>query len=723
MTFLKTENFEIDTDENGVALMKIDVPNRSVNVITRQFFDDFNNALDRIAEESSIRLLVIRSMKPSGFFAGADIQTFAEIASVDEAITMSKRGQDLFNKLELLPIPVIAIIHGVCLGGGLELALACDYRLVIDGPKTQIGLPEIRLGLLPGWGGTQRLPRVVGLERSMRMILASQMLNAREAKKWGLADSLARTEVEQRQQIHQWMDIARKKGKVFRRGLPHYTMRQWLLETNSIGRSILFKGSKKILESRTPEDMPAPFEAFEAIRVGVTKGPEEGYQYEREAAGQLALSPACHNLVSLFLEREKARKSDGEKAPIQNVGVVGTGTMGAGIAQLAALKEHVTAVQEVNAEALGRGVLQINQLFQKAMAKGVISPQDYAKKIDLIKGTLSWEGFAETDLVIEAAVEQLDAKRGLFHLMEQNSKPTTILATNTSSLSVSAMAESVSHPERVAGLHFFNPVHKMELVEVIQSPQTSEQTIRTLMQWARDLGKTPVLVKDSPGFLVNRILMPYVNEAVILVHEGMGIDEVDRIMKRFGMLMGPLEMVDQVGLDIAAHVAESMKPMFGDRAAPSVAFERMRSGSWLGQKSGAGFYRYSKGKKSGVNRDALPMLQQGSPSDGISQLPPKEQAQQARDRMVLLMVNEAAMCLQEQIVSDPQTVDLAMILGTGWAPHRGGPLHYADTRGLQDVVSTLNDLAKQGRHFEPCDELKRRAEANEPFFTDQRPTA
>jgi 3-hydroxyacyl-CoA dehydrogenase/enoyl-CoA hydratase/3-hydroxybutyryl-CoA epimerase len=722
MPFFQAENLRVELQPNGVAVLWLDVPGRSMNVFNRQVLADLDAALDRLAAEPSVQLLVIRSAKPAGFLAGADLHEFTKVARAEDATALSEAGQHLFDKVADLRAPTMAVIHGPCLGGGLEFSLACDYRLVVDLRSTQLGLPEIKLGLLPGWGGTQRLPRVVGLERALRMILPSRTLNAREAVRWGLADALAPDEQALSDELQRLAKRALIQGKRPKTNLSLRTWRQRLTESTRLGRAMLLGAARRLLR-RLPDDMPAPHEALEAVRVGLAKGMPAGLIYEREATGRLAMTPACRHLVGLFFQREKARKLPEEvrratKERIRRVGIVGAGTMGAGIAQLAALRGCDVIVQEVNDDALGAGILKIDALFQKAIEKRVVAPEESRRRRAAIKGTVSWDGFGDSDIVIEAVIEDLEAKRTLFRELEKHTRPDAVLATNTSSLSVRQLQEGLAHPERVAGLHFFNPVHKMELVEVAHTPLTDSRVTELLAHWAVVLGKTPVVVRDSPGFVVNRILMPYLNEAVLLVAEGMRIDAVDQVMRRFGMPMGPLELLDQVGLDVAAHIANAMQPTFGTRFAPNPAFERMRGNNWLGQKSGAGFYHH-RGKQPRVNKEVAALLRESAPSAAgtlLATLPPAVQAQQARDRMVLGMVNEAAACLGEGLATDAETIDLAMILGTGWAPHRGGPLHYADTRGPADVVRALAELAgRLGPRFEPCPELRRHAEHNQPF--------
>jgi 3-hydroxyacyl-CoA dehydrogenase/enoyl-CoA hydratase/3-hydroxybutyryl-CoA epimerase len=706
----------------------LDVAGRNANVFNREVFADLDAALDCLADTPSLKLLGIRSANTAKFFAGADIDSFAHIESAEEATALSELGQRLFAKLEALPFPTLLAIQGPCLGGGLEFALACDYRLVRDDRKTQLGFPEIELGLLPGWGGTQRLPRRVGLERALRMILGGKRLGAHEALTWGLADSIAAGESDYVEALRRLGHRAVREGKRPASRLPLLTWRQRLLESNQFGRSLLIRGSRRILSKRVPEDMPAPGEALEAVRVGLTQGIEAGFAFEREAIGRLAMTTACRNLVGLFLQNEAARKLPeklpAETAPdIHRVGIVGAGVMGAGIAQLACLRGFEIVVQEVNDVALAAGVERISALLQKAVERRLLSSEEAQQKRAAISGTTTWEGFGDVDLVVEAASEDLPIKQALFRELARRTRPTAILATNTSSLLVRQLQEGFEHPERVAGLHFFNPVHKLPLVEVVRAPRTAESTAAVLTRWAVALGKTPVLAADSPGFIVNRVLMPYLFEALVLAAQEVPVELVDNTMRRFGMPMGPLELLDQVGLDVAGHVAQALRPLFAERLGGSAGagaleqtFAQMRQKGWLGHKSGVGFYRY-QGKKKKPHGPALSLLPSELAGDDLmSHLPPAVQMREARERMVLLMVNEAAACLGARVAEDAETIDLALVLGTGWAPHRGGPLHYADSRGLEAVASSLKELAKRlGPRFEPCAELQTRAAAGGSF--------
>jgi 3-hydroxyacyl-CoA dehydrogenase/enoyl-CoA hydratase/3-hydroxybutyryl-CoA epimerase len=716
MSWFQAETLRVDQEPGGIGVLWFDVPGRPVNVFNRQVLADLQAALDRVEAEPALRVLVVRSAKASGSLAGADLHEFAKVQSSSDATALSALGQAVFDKVAQLRVPVIAVVQGPCLGGGLEFALACDYRLVVDRHNTQLGLPEIELGLLPGWGGTQRLPRVVGLERAFKIILGSRRLSAADAGRWGLADAVA-TEQNAARELDHLLHRAEQEGKRQLAAPARRTWRQWLLETNAVGRRMLFRGTERYLRRRVPEDMPAPREALEAMRVGLRDGLDAGLAYEREAIGRLAMTPACHNLIGLFFQREEARKLPAEwkeGEPLRRLGVVGLGIMGAGIAQLAAIRGLDVIVQEVNEEALGTGLLRVAALFEKAVERGILTREEADRKLSAFRGGVNWKDFDSVELAVEAAVENLEIKRALFRELDRRTPPQSVLATNTSSLTVAALQEGLAHPERVAGMHFFNPVHKMPLVEVVRTPATSEQAVAAVARLAIALGKTPVVVQDSPGFVVNRILMPYLNEAVLLVSEGLSIRSLDATMTRFGMPMGPLELLDQVGLDVAAHIAGSLQPAFGDRFPPNPGFLLMHQKGWLGQKSGVGFYHH-RGKKKQVNflaENALRAVHPKTDEDMAEVLPHAVTMQQARDRMVLLMVNEAAMCVGEGLTAQAEAIDLAMVLGTGWAPHRGGPLRYAHDRGVDAVITALADLARRlGPRFQPCETLRRLADS------------
>ncbi len=617
-------------------------------------------------------------------------------------------------------MPTLAAIHGPCLGGGLELALACDYRLVLDNPKTQLGLPEVTLGLLPGWGGTQRLPRVVGLQRALLMILEGKRLKAREALRWGLADVAPTKESELRTQLAYLGIKAIQQGKRPLKGLPLRTWGQRLLESTSLGRSMMIGTTERVLRRRVWDDMPAPAEALQAIRVGLKEGMEAGLAYERAAAGRLAVTPACRNLITLWLRTEQARKlpeslREASPAEVRRVGVVGAGVMGAGIAQLAAVRGAQVVVREINQAALDAGMKRIQDLFAKAVDRRVLSQEEAKKRLADVQGTTAWDGFHDVDVVVEAAVEDLDAKRAVFRELDARTGPTAVLATNTSSLRVELLEQGLTYPERVGGMHFFNPVHKMDLVEVVRTNTTDLRSVAVLVRWAIALGKTPVVVRDSPGFVVNRVLTPYLNEATLLVAEGMEIQEIDKGMRRFGMPMGPLELLDQIGLDVAAHVGRSLAPLLEGRFGSNPAFEKMRERGGLGHKSGRGFYTH-RGRSRTPNRLAENLLRTEAPGQGaaLSQAAPPPEARRGSPR-----AHGAA---------DGQRGGAGPVGGSGRkcrgdgpgdgaryrlgaAPRRTAALRRRAGVGWRGRAPAPTRRRRHGPRFAPCAELKKRAES------------
>jgi 3-hydroxyacyl-CoA dehydrogenase/enoyl-CoA hydratase/3-hydroxybutyryl-CoA epimerase len=703
MSLLATDALTVDLTPTGVAFLRIDVPGHAVNVLNEQLLGDLEKSLELLGRPAGGSLLVIQSAKRNGFIAGADVHELVHISTAEQARRLSQRGQRLMQSLADLPIPSLAMIYGACLGGGLELALACDYRLAVDVPATQLGLPEVELGLIPAWGGTQRLPRTIGLERALQLIVAGRRLDARRARQQGLVDQLVAEPLDLAMTPHPLMEEAARNGKRKREHLPLQNWRQRVLESTAVGRRLLFRAFERILRGRVPDDMRAPWEALDAIRTGVADGFDAGLRREQEAVARLADGNACKNLIGLFLRREEVRKSLGTpERPITKVGVVGAGTMGAGIVELAALKGCDVSVQEVNEDALGAGVMRIAALFQKAFQQGILTEEEFRRNLARVRPTIRWEGFDRAELVVEAASEDLGIKQTLFRELENRTPAQATLATNTSSLLVGSLQERLNHPERVVGLHFFNPVHRMPLVEVVRGPRTTNRALEQAAQWAAGLGKTPLLVKDSPGFIVNRVLIPYLNEAVLLLLEGMEAEKVDHVMVRFGMPLGPLELLDQIGVDVATHIAKGVQSVFGDRLPSHGAFEIMANRGWFGLKSGKGFYIH-KGRRRKVNREAESVLRKAaSRPAAVAGLPRAALAQQARERMVLIMCKEAFLCLQEGVADTAETLDLAMVLGSGWAPHRGGPMTYARQRGLDHVLETLKSLARQyGERFEP----------------------
>lgn len=708
------QHLRLDRDARGVVTVTFDVKGAPFNVFNDEVFRDLEHAVEEF-ERDPPRAVVFRSAKPSGFMAGADVHHIRQIESETEVRTVLAAGHELFDRVGRLPCPTIVVIHGPCLGGGLEFALACRHRVARDDAQTKIRLPEVMLGLIPGWGGTQRLPRLVGLRQSLRMILEGATLNASKAAVSGLVDrSFPPDDFEDG--VNRFIDD-RLAGRSVRR--PTRGLLGTALEGTQFGRAIVFRTARKRIAKRE-RDYPALPAALRAIEAGFRRSRADGFAAERDEFTRVVFTPTARNLIDLFLLRERARKPatwvsrDHKPTPVRKAAVVGAGVMGAGITQLVALNGIPVTLKDINDEIVASGMKKIEQLTSEAASKGAISRTEADAALRNVTPASEWQQPA-ADVVIEAVVEREDVKRAVFRELAEKFGDSTALVSNTSALSVARIAEAVPHPERVAGLHFFNPVHRMQLVEVVRAPLTDDATVATLVDFVRKLGKVPVVVADSPGFLVNRVLFPYIDEAVRLLLEGVSGEEIDRAAVRFGMPMGPLELVDQVGVDIAADVSKTFGPFRGGDLGPVPArfAEMVRDGA-LGKKAGRGFYEYRNDRRGKPIRWAIPTQPRPTPraeASGLTDL---------QKRLVYPMINEAAKCLHEGVVHDAWVIDLAMVLGTGFAPFRGGPLHTADALGLATVVRDLDALrAAHGDRFEPAALLRTKAAEGHTFMADE----
>ena len=706
--------FTLEVGDDGLGILTFDVPGEKVNVLSRDVFAELSEVLARMSREPRLRGLLVRSGKPDVFVAGADLKEFTRIATEDLRAQV-ERGQAIFEQIATLPWPTVAAIGGVCVGGGTELALACDYRLMSDAPKARIGLPEVRLGIYPAWGGCTRLPRLVGLQAALDLILTGKSLDARRARRIGLVDEAVPAAI--------FESFASKfaRGKLGggkRRRRRPLSLGSLALEANPLGRRVvLAKARQKVLEE-TKGHYPAPLEALAVVEEGYGKPVAVGLEAEARRLSHVFGGPVQRNLLWIFFQTEEVRKETGvggdvRPRPVSRVGVLGAGVMGGGIAQLAADKGIPARMKDIEPKALAHGFAAAADVWKKAMARGRLKPREMEAKMALLSGTLDFSGFSQCDVTIEAVVEKLAVKRAVLKDWEGAVPREEIFASNTSTLPIREIAAGAAAAERVAGMHFFNPVDRMPLVEVIRGERTSDETVATIFDLARRLGKTPVVVKDSPGFLVNRILAPYLSEAVRLVQEGCRIEEVDRVMTDFGMPVGPIALLDDIGLDVAVKAGETLRAAFPDRMKPS-GQEALVAGGRLGRKAGKGFYEYDGGRRRGPSRDAYRALG-AEPKD-----PAPVNTDTVEARLVLPMVNEAVFCLEEGVVVSPAKLDLAMIFGTGFPAFRGGLLRHADAVGLDHVVAWLKELAdKYGARFVPAESLSELAEANGRFYPDR----
>lgn len=723
------KNFRVTQDSRGVVTVTLDVPDRPMNVFDESVIEELHYVVEYLEQDRSIRAAVFTSGKDSGFLAGADVNSIQALQSPQEAERISGIGQQLFNRIANLYYPTVAVIHGPCLGGGLEFVLACRYRIASDDSKTRLGLPEVELGLLPGWGGTQRLPRIVGLMSALPMILEGRKLSARAAKKIGLVDVVAQPDQLTAETEKFVTDLIAGKSAT----KPQAGMLKRFLDGTSLGRMVVMRSVRK--RTRSPaRNYPAVSAIVNSVETGLRKGLEKGLAYERRAFGELLFSPACRSLVGLFFQREKARTVStwvseeiaANTEPVHKkrtrIAVIGAGVMGAGIAQLAASQGMEVVLKDVKQEFVDAGMKRIREVLDEAVAKGSMRREEAAVRLAAIKPTTSWANVADVDLAIEAVTEKEEIKREVFRELDLRLRDDAIIASNTSALSIQHLAEATAHPNRVAGLHFFNPVHRMHLVEIVRASATSEATLAVLVNVVRKLGKTPVVVADSPGFLVNRVLFPYLDEAVRLVCEGVPTDVIDREVKRFGMPMGPLELLDHTGLDVAAHVAGTLASLGTEFSPTPQRLMEMVDRGWLGRKSGRGFYDYSKGRRGKPTQFIVPDAPRSRDNGkhmkpiyrdktGLASLTLIQQ------RLVGALVNESTRCLGEQIVTEPWMVDLALVLGTGFAPFRGGPLRMADQWGITGLVHQLERLRDNfGERFTPSTLLHQMSEEGRRFY-------
>lgn len=696
-------NIRRDITEGQICILTFDRANSSANIFDSATFRDLNEHLDFIERHSELKGVVFTSAKNSIFIAGADLHSLANLAGESAANLAGfiEVGQKTFNRIAALPVPTVAAIHGACVGGGYEICLACTYRIASPDRATKIGLPEIQLGILPAWGGSTRLPRLIGLPKSLDIILAGKTVAAKQALKYGMVDDLVPREMLVEKAIEKILKGIRSERK------------NSALTNNALSATIIRSLAKSRLWKKTRGHYPAPLKALDVVTQGISGSVEKSLQLEADAILELAQSEASHNLVRVFFLQERAKKiSVGTRSPVaqneKRAAVIGAGVMGAGIAQWLSARGLSVILRDINADAVAKGMSTINKLYSDGIKRRVFTKTEAQTGLDKIFPTTTEVPMNNVDLVIEAAVEKMDLKKQIFHRFSELAGPNTILATNTSALSVSELATATQHPENVVGIHFFNPVHKMQLVEVIVGKQTSPEVVQRSIKFVQQIGKLPVVVKDSPGFLVNRILMPYLIEAVRLFENGADVHEIDEAMLDFGMPMGPLRLIDEVGVDVSQHVANTLSAAFGERLPMPHTLEKMLPAKLLGKKSEAGFYRYNS-KNPDVNT-GVKMFQAGVSAKDLT-------SENLQKRMVLLMINEAARCLEEKIVESPEDVDFGMIMGTGFAPFRGGPLRYADSVSAGKVVIDMKHLVELGeRHFEPCALLRRMAERGEKFY-------
>jgi 3-hydroxyacyl-CoA dehydrogenase / enoyl-CoA hydratase / 3-hydroxybutyryl-CoA epimerase len=707
------QNIRREVSGPGIAILTFDRPDSTANIFDQRTLDELNAHLDFLESEKSVKGLIIRTAKSKIFIAGADLNAFTQEISAERIALVIEQGQKTFDRIARLPYPTVAAIHGVALGGGFEIALACDYRIASSDSVTKVGLPETNLGILPAWGGCTRLPKLIGLRNALEAILNGRQYPAEQALEAGMVDSIVHRE--------QLTTVGIK--KIQQSGDKKRPEKAHLANRAPLSRVIQSQAEKKVL-ARTRGHYPAPLKALEVACASLKLSHEESLANEKNKFVELALSESAQNLIGLFFLQERAKKLKLPKeleiaglAPVKAVNrclIVGAGLMGAGIAQWLSSRGIRIILKDIGPTPLGKAMQSVAKIYGDAVKRHLLSETDARNAFDQVLPVYEEVPLREVDLVLEAAIEKLDLKQQIFADLESKVPPDLVLASNTSALSIDAIAASLQHPERVVGIHFFNPVHRMQLVEIVRGTKTDPATLNTAIRFTKQIGKLPVLVKDSPGFLVNRILLPYMVEAVRLFSEGHRIEKIDRVMLDFGMPMGPLRLSDEVGLDVAEHVAKELVLRLRHLGPLNETLAKMIANGWLGRKSGKGFYEHGAGGGEKVN---------GQLGDLQSAEPTTVNEGDLRDRLVLSMVNEAARTLEEKVVESPEDVDFGMIMGTGWAPFRGGPLRFADHLGIATVVSRLNNLRDRvAREFAPCTLLADMANRGASFYPQTKAT-
>jgi 3-hydroxyacyl-CoA dehydrogenase/enoyl-CoA hydratase/3-hydroxybutyryl-CoA epimerase len=676
MALFQTKSLWIQEVADHIAGVVLDPPGKT-NLLDAGVLRDLEQALVALEAEPRFQVAVLRSNKAGSFCHGTDPLYWAGLDDPEAFREYTELGQRVCAKLAGLRVPTVAMLSGTCLGSGLELALACDWRIAIDRPDTSLGFGEIEIGLIPSFGGIGRLLRLTGLQRALQMVLGGRKLGAREARAWGLVDDLVKDASDEPPAL---LLEARKRDLS---GRPKRTWRQWFSESTGWGRRLILRGAERVLRQRLPDDMPAPWEALELIRSHVAHGPGSTLVQARDAMMRLGQSPAFKNLAHLHQLREQHQTTAKIAAAPQHLAVLGSSGLAVQLALQTVTRGLNVVLRENDEMTLGVTVLHLVRILQEDVRRGSLTPADYTKQINSILPTVSWKNFDAVDLVIDASPGDADAKPRWFSLLEEHVSPSALLIATGAESAIARIQETLKQPERCAGFYFPPPAGRALVAEVIAGPATSTATTQTLQAWAAESGKTAIVVKGTPGGIIQRVWAPGLYEAVLLLGEGFTPERVEQALRRFGMPEGPLELLDQLGLDEFVRLAQRLQPVWPNAVADNILLRAMLERRWLGVKSGNGFYVRRHGKK--TLRGGLPVPAPTAPSSGLSVA---DQQEKIRSRVVGVMVNEALRCLAERIVASAEELDLAMVL-SGWAPHRGGPLRFAAAHGEQ--ARRLND--------------------------------
>jgi 3-hydroxyacyl-CoA dehydrogenase/enoyl-CoA hydratase/3-hydroxybutyryl-CoA epimerase len=700
---------------DGLAVIRLNDPSRPVNVISAGLLAEMNAILERLENgEAGVRAAVIISEKKGTWIAGADIEEFKHFITPADAEAASRAGQEMLNRLERLDIPVVAAIDGAALGGGLETALACSYRIATDSPKTKLGLPEVQLGIIPGAGGTQRLPRLIGLRAALDLMLTGKQLDGRRAMKTGIVDEVVPAPVLLSVASRVALELAdrTRKAKAGRAtGSPER------LENLLPMRRLIFSKARQGVMDKTKGLYPAPLRLLRVVERGIDKPIEQGFAIEAQAFGELAVTPEARSLVHVFFTSTAAKNDPGLQSQakpkhVDQIAVVGAGFMGAGIAAASAESGIRVRLKDVKLEAAAKGLKTARQSLKKRAERKRLKKYEVTKLLDRVQPTTEYTGFAASDLIVEAVFEDLELKHRVIREIEAATREGIVIGSNTSTIPIARLAEAAARPDHVIGLHFFSPVEKMPLVEIITHAGTADWVTATAHAYAKKIGKTPIVVNDAPGFYVNRILSPYMAETALLLQEGVRMEELDEAMTEWGFPVGPVTLYDEVGLDVAQKAGKIMAAAFANRMTPSDLIDRMVADARLGRKNAKGFYRYDgDGKKGGPDESAY----------AVFGTPPKKTmpAEEIQERLGLVMVNEAVRTLEEGVLRSARDGDVGAVFGIGFPPFRGGPFWFVDTTGAAEVLRRLRALEQRfGGRFAPARMLEEMAADGRRFFPE-----
>lgn len=687
--------------ENDIAIITLDQPGEKVNKLNEELIAEFEELLNQF-EKEDVDGIILFSGKQDNFIAGADVEMLKNKKAPEEIEELSRTGNRLLLRIDRFNKPVVAAIHGSCLGGGLEVAMACTYRVASEHSKTVMGQPEVKLGLLPGGGGTQRLPRLIGIQNALTYMLTGKNIYPRKAYKMGLVDELTHKDA---LITAASKAISRLRSGKFeredKRSLGHQ-----LLEGTGPGRKIIFSQARKRAKSNTKGNYPAPFKIIDCVEEGYENGMRSGLDLESRNFGELAATEESRALVNLFFAMQGAKKNQQKEktVDVQKIGVLGAGLMGSGIADVSVNNDFRVLLKDQEIQQAAAGKKEIWQRLEDQKKKNIISKFERDRTSGLVTPTADYKGFENVDLVIEAVFEDLDLKKSIVREVEEVVPERCIFASNTSSLPISEIAKASERPEQVVGMHYFSPVPKMPLLEVIKTGQTSDWVTATAREVGIRQGKHVIVVNDGPGFYTTRILAPFMNEALLLLEEGISIDQLDNQMKQFGFPVGPAALFDEVGIDVAAHITEVLRDMFAERGInpsdkPTILFKN----GYKGKKNRTGFYHYEKengkSKKKEPNKDIYQFFGENDRQNF--------DAKTVQQRMSLTMINEAVWCLQEEILQNPTDGDLGAILGLGFPPFLGGPFRYIDRVGADAIANRMETYAEElGPRFIPAPLLK-----------------